>query len=111
MLDIQFDKFHKTGDRTWSKKELKFNIEAATRCGGSCDGCVLTEQQRRRSNPRINRRAMDTLGHILRKYAERYCQEYGTINEIAVNLGQGDFFLYPDDDAVFIMEWLQRFFC
>jgi hypothetical protein len=89
------------------KAEINLHIEDVTRCGGSCQGCLLTDEEKSSSAIWTQRDFA-----IIQSFAERFLDgviaRYGVgFNDIGVALGQGDHFLLPASAAEPIVGWLK----
>lgn len=93
------------------KQELKIAIEDMTRCAGSCQGCVLTDNERKSVN-RWDDEGWRQLGSFLRAWFNHAEQNLidGQLDELAVNFGQGDHFLLTPEDADRMIKWTAETF-
>lgn len=93
------------------KNELKIGIETVTKCGGNCDGCILTKEERQSSdNFFMSRDKLEILSEKVSEYIKDYENNFGCIDELAVNFGQGDHFLLNEEDISFYVSWMHRTF-
>lgn len=89
-----------------SRDELKVNIEAMARCGGSCRGCVFTAEERAQGvlwSEADFARALPFVSAFVAGHAAR-----ADFTEIAINFGQGDHLLVPADRVDGVVRWVKE---
>jgi len=89
------------------RNELKINIESMVRCGGSCEGCILTSDERVHGS--IWPRSMFERAYpFVRGFIQSHLDSGTHFHEISVTFGQGDHFLLTSEDADFVVRWLSK---
>ena len=83
---------------------VKVNLETMTRCGGSCDGCILLNDERKHGNlwgaSRLNR-----LTSIVSEFIEGHLNRFDPL-EVSINCGQGDHLLAESVDLDALVRWI-----
>ena len=96
------------------KIELKIGIESMVGCGGSCNGCALTSPERMSvaSSFFDDELSLNALGTKLTKFSEQFPDyfESNSIDEIALNFGQGDHFLLKEQQIKNLVGWAHSTF-
>ncbi len=78
--------------RLTGKIELKLNMEALTKCAGSCGGCLMTAEERAAGSV-WEGATLDRAGDFVERFVAEQADALPHITEISLNCGQGDYFL------------------
>lgn len=92
----------------WQKncKELKINLETFTKCGGSCQGCMLSKNER--TNGTIwTEKQFDILKPKIQDIISEYSKTEDFF-EISLNFAPADHFLTPLDRIDGIVKWMKE---
>ena len=89
-------------DRT----EVQFILESTTRCGGSCQGCILNADERVRGEVWTMEKFREA-GRFIGAYLDEHLK-HAEPKEISINLGQGDHLLAGPDRLAEIVRWMHE---
>lgn len=85
--------------------ELKISLEAMTRCGGSCAGCLMSADERA-AGQLWDAAQWERIGQFVQAFIQS--QQPQDFREISLNLGQGDYLLISESQATQIVTWMAR---
>ena len=94
--------------QTWmrGRREMKINVETIAKCGGSCGGCMLTQEERTGGTllPQAG-----FAGHL--PFVQAMVSSVGRdgdYTEVSINLGPADHLLAPPERADEVVRWLKE---
>lgn len=88
-----------------TKNELKFAVEAMTQCGANCVGCFLTPELRL-AQDFWNLTRFDEAKLFIRSSISHIEEQGKKIDEIAINMGQGDYFQLKEDEIRQVIDFI-----
>ena len=80
-----------------TKIEIKFAVEAMTQCGANCVGCFLTPELKLAQNF-WRKEQFDKAKRFIRSSIVSLQNQGLSVDEVALNLGQGDYFQLDEED-------------
>lgn len=86
------------------KTDVKFILETTTRCGGSCQGCLLSADERT-SGALWSKADFDRVGPFIHGYLEEHLKASDP-KEVSINLGQGDHLIAGPEKLVEVVKWI-----
>lgn len=87
-----------------TKNEIKFAVEAMTQCGANCVGCFLTPELRQ-SQDFWKEQDFEQAKQFIKASISNLSQQQN-IDEIAINMGQGDYFQLNESQVRQVIDFI-----
>lgn len=88
-----------------TKNEIKFAVEAMTQCGANCVGCFLTPELRL-AQDFWNLTRFNEAKEFIRSSIQHLEKQGKNIDEIAINMGQGDYFQLNENEIRQVIDFI-----
>ncbi len=88
-----------------TKIEIKFAVEAMTQCGANCVGCFLTPELKLAQNF-WKKEQFNQAKRFIRSSIDNLQNQGVIVDEVALNLGQGDYFQLEEDDIKNVVDFI-----
>lgn len=94
--------------KKWQKscKELKINLETFTKCGGSCQGCMLSKLEKN-TGELWSKEQFNQLTPMIQKIIHDYTEKEDLF-EVSLNLAPADHFLMPLNRIDDTVKWIKE---